>query len=182
MFSKKSKIDRTTGLTVIEGGRARGPRGISMLAEGCAFDGRMFLQGESRIGGTIEGVVISDGHLTIEESAHIKGEITGVSLHLNGTVEGRLKVSDILHVSATGRIRGELHARRLVVDDGARIEGRVSYVDGGEEAGSATTLGSGSGASAQASAAIPTPVPNGGTDSGKDQAQGNGRTTHKAAG
>lgn len=179
MFSKKSKFDRTTGLTVIEGGRARGPRGISMLAEGCAFDGRMFLQGESRIGGKVEGVVISDGHLTVEESAHIKGEITGVSLHLNGTVEGRLKVSDILHVSATGRIRGELQARRLVVDDGARIEGRVSYVDGSEDAGTTTPPSS---ASTIAPHAAPVAIAPTEGESGKDQAQGNGRKGHKAAG
>jgi cytoskeletal protein CcmA (bactofilin family) len=126
VFSKKSKVDGMPGLTVVEGGRARGPRGISMLADGCSFVGRMFLQGESRIGGKVDGAVLSDGHLTIEESAHMKGEVTGVSIHLNGAVEGRVRVSDILHVSSTGRVKGEIFAKRLIVDDGGRIEGQMS--------------------------------------------------------
>jgi cytoskeletal protein CcmA (bactofilin family) len=125
VFSKKSKVDGS-GLSVIEGGRGRGPRGISMLADGCSFHGRMFLQGESRIGGKVDGAVISDGSLTIEESASMKGEVTGVSVHLNGAVEGRIRVSDVLHVSATGRVRGEIFAKRLIVDDGARIEGHLA--------------------------------------------------------
>lgn len=134
MFSKKSKVDGMPGLTVVEGGRARGPRGISMLADGCSFVGRMFLQGESRIGGKVEGAVLSDGHLTIEESAQMKGEVTGVSIHLNGTVEGRVSVSDVLHVSATGRVKGEIFAKRLIVDDGAHIEGQMNPFGSGDSA------------------------------------------------
>lgn len=132
MFSKKSKVDGTPGLSVVDGGRARGPRGISMLADGCTFIGRMFLQGESRIGGKVEGAVLSDGHLTIEESAQMKGEVTGVSVHLNGAVEGRVRVSDVLHVSSTGRVKGEIFAKRLIVDDGGRIEGQLSAFEGDE--------------------------------------------------
>jgi cytoskeletal protein CcmA (bactofilin family) len=123
VFSKKSKVDGATGLAVIEGGRARGQRGISMLADGCSFTGRMFLQGEARIGGKVDGTILSDGHLTVEESAYLKGDVTGASIHLNGTVEGRIRVTDVLHVSASGRVRGEICAKRLIVDDGARIEG-----------------------------------------------------------
>lgn|GEM_PF-608351 len=135
MFSKKAKVDRAGGFTVIEGGKSRTQRGISMLADGCTFAGRMFLQGESRIGGKVEGTVVSDGHLTVEESARLQGELTGVSVHLNGVMEGKVTVSDILHVSSTGRVMGDLYARRLVVDDGGSIEGRVHAFEGEAAAG-----------------------------------------------
>jgi cytoskeletal protein CcmA (bactofilin family) len=152
VFSKKKSADGRSSLTVIEGGRPRGPRGISMLADGCTFNGRMFLQGESRIGGKVEGSVLSDGHLTIEESAYLKGEVSGISIHLNGLVEGKIRVTDILHVSATGRVSGEIFAKRLIVDDGARIDGQLRWVDG--EAGNAsgpTTVQNGTGDSSSVS-------------------------------
>ena len=141
MFSKKAKVDRAGGFTVIEGGRSRAQRGISMLADGCTFAGRMFLQGESRIGGKVEGTVVSDGHLTVEESARLQGELTGVSVHLNGVMEGKVTVSDILHVSSTGRVMGDLYARRLVVDDGGSIEGRVHAFEGEAAAGQTPAQG-----------------------------------------
>jgi cytoskeletal protein CcmA (bactofilin family) len=103
-------------------------RGISMLADGCSFQGKMFLQGESRIGGHVEGSIICDGVLTVEESAMITGDLNGVVILFNGRIDGNLRASDLLRLSPTARVYGDLTAKRLVVDDGARIEGRVSYL------------------------------------------------------
>ena len=125
MFSKKSNSDKAPHLRAVDGGRPKG-KGISMLAEGCSFQGKMFLQGESRVGGRVEGTVISDGMLTVEESAIIVGDLHGVTVQLNGQVDGNLRASEVIRLSATARVRGDLCAKRLIVEDGARIEGRVS--------------------------------------------------------
>jgi cytoskeletal protein CcmA (bactofilin family) len=99
-----------------------------MLADGCSFQGKMFLQGESRVGGHVEGSVVCDGVLTVEESAVITGDLNGVVVLFNGRIDGNLKASDLLRLSPTARVYGDLAAKRLVVEDGARIEGRVSYL------------------------------------------------------
>jgi cytoskeletal protein CcmA (bactofilin family) len=88
----------------------------------------MFLQGESRVGGHVEGSVICDGVLTVEESAVITGDLNGVVVLFNGRIDGNLRASDLLHLSPTARVYGDVSAKRLVVEDGARIEGRVSYL------------------------------------------------------
>jgi cytoskeletal protein CcmA (bactofilin family) len=130
VFSSKTRNEKNGSLTLVEGGRARGNnRAVSMLAEGCLFEGKLFLQGESRVGGKVDGMLVSDGHLTIEESAVLKGEVSGVSIFLNGIVEGKIRASEILHISSTGRVRGELQAKRLIVDDGARVEGKMSSLE-----------------------------------------------------
>lgn len=127
MFSKKSQSDTSAGRSNDSAGRSRS-RGISMLADGCSFQGKMFLQGESRVGGHVEGSVICDGVLTVEESAVITGDLNGVVVLFNGRIDGNLRVSDLLRLSPTARVYGDLMAKRLIVDDGARIEGRVSYL------------------------------------------------------
>lgn len=127
MFSKKSQSDTPAGRSNESAGRSRS-RGISMLADGCSFQGKMFLQGESRVGGHVEGSVICDGVLTVEESAVITGDLNGVVVLFNGRIDGNLRVSDLLRLSPTARVYGDLTAKRLIVDDGARIEGRVSYL------------------------------------------------------
>ena len=127
VFSKKQGqgYEKTANLKLVEGGKQKSARGISMLAEGCSFQGRMFLQGESRVGGVIEGNVYSDGFLTIEASAKITGEVNGISIVLNGEVKGIIKAQDVLHITATARVSGEVFAKRLIVDDGGKIEGTV---------------------------------------------------------
>lgn len=105
-----------------------------MLADGCTFSGKMFLQGESRIGGRIEGTVISDGTLTVEETATITGDLQGVTVQLNGCVDGNLRASEVIRLSATARVKGDLCAKRLIVDDGARIDGRVTSLEGAAQA------------------------------------------------
>lgn len=128
MFSKKSQSETTAPVRQLEATTKSRSRGISMLADGCSFQGKMFLQGESRVGGHVEGSVICDGVLTVEESAVISGDLNGVVVLFNGRIDGNLKASDLLRLSATARVYGDLSAKRLVVEDGARIEGRVSYL------------------------------------------------------
>jgi cytoskeletal protein CcmA (bactofilin family) len=103
-----------------------------MLADGCSFQGRMFLQGESRVGGHVDGSVICDGVLTVEESAVISGDLNGVVVLFNGRIDGNLKATDLLRLSPTARVYGDLVAKRLIVEDGARIEGRVSQLTANE--------------------------------------------------
>ncbi len=132
MFSKKQPSENTNNRQAeISTTRVRS-RGISMLADGCSFQGRMFLQGESRVGGHVEGSVICDGTLTVEESAVITGDLNGVVVLFNGRIDGNLRASDLLRLSPTARVYGDLSAKRLIVEDGARIEGRVSYLTSGE--------------------------------------------------
>lgn len=129
MFSKKSNIENTNNRQPEQPPTTKiRSRGISMLADGCSFQGRMFVQGESRVGGHVEGSVICDGVLTVEESAVITGDLNGVVVLFNGRIDGNLRASDLLRLSPTARVYGDVSAKRLIVEDGARIEGRVSYL------------------------------------------------------
>jgi cytoskeletal protein CcmA (bactofilin family) len=126
VFSKKTTPNVSHHLKVVEGVKTKGSRGISMLGDGCSFQGKMFLQGESRVGGKVTGSVYSDGFLTLETSAHVEGEVIGSSVHLNGTVIGNIVAKELLIVSATAKIQGELQAKRLIVEDGGTIEGKIT--------------------------------------------------------
>lgn len=127
MFSKKPQSENSNIRSPEPTTKMRS-RGISMLADGCSFQGKMFLQGESRVGGHVDGSVVCDGVLTVEESAVITGDLNGVVVLFNGRIDGNLKASDLLRLSPTARVYGDLAAKRLIVEDGARIEGRVSYL------------------------------------------------------
>lgn len=106
---------------------------LSMLGEGCSFEGRTFLQGEIRIGGHIKGIIVSDHVLVIEESARIEGDISGVQVELSGAVEGNITATERLTLTQKARVHGDLKTTCLVVDEGAKILGHVHIVSNPNE-------------------------------------------------
>lgn len=124
--------ERTAGNPEPSATRSKKPA-LSMLGEGCSFEGRTFLQGEIRIGGHIKGIIVSDHLLVIEENAKIEGDISGVQIELSGTVHGNITASERLTLTEKARIEGDLRTTCLVVDEGARINGHVQIVDNPNE-------------------------------------------------
>lgn len=134
MLAKKELREKQTiDLKVVESDARNSKKGISVLADGCTFQGKMFLQGEARLSGKIEGTIFSNGMLIIEESAHVTGDVIGAKILVCGKVEGTIQSNMFLQITHTARINGDLNVHRLVVDDGARINGRISYVEEGKK-------------------------------------------------
>jgi cytoskeletal protein CcmA (bactofilin family) len=134
VFSKKEPSPKSDDRSVT-------PRsaGLSMLAKGCHFQGKVYLHGDARIGGDIEGTIVSSAMLTIEQSAVIKGDINGTNVLLNGRVEGNIVANEVLRLSPSSIVTGDLCAKRLIVEDGARIDGHVSRM-GEKESAKVKTL------------------------------------------
>ncbi len=101
-------------------------RPISMLAEGCSFKGKMFLRGEVRLGGHVEGTIVADDDLIVEESATINADINGVNIQVSGQINGNIKTQGILILTPTARMTGNIHTPHLVIEDGAVLHGNVS--------------------------------------------------------
>ncbi len=101
-------------------------RPISMLAEGTSFKGKMFFRGEVRLGGHVEGHIVSDDDLIIEESALIEADIQGVNVQVSGQVKGNIKTQGVLILTPTARMTGNIQTPHLVIEDGAVLHGNVS--------------------------------------------------------
>ena len=48
---------------------------VTILTSGCHFSGKLYCRGSSRIGGRIEGEIVSEGLLIVEEEALITAEV-----------------------------------------------------------------------------------------------------------
>ena len=68
VFSDKKQNGKRRGATYHESA-------VTILTPGCHFSGKLYCKGSSRIGGRIEGEIVSEGLLVIEESALITAEI-----------------------------------------------------------------------------------------------------------
>ncbi|MES2615005.1 MAG: polymer-forming cytoskeletal protein [Bdellovibrionota bacterium] len=102
---------------------------FSILGNQTFFQGKLILKGEARLAGQVEGTIVAEDILIVEEGANIKGEIQGNFVEICGIFEGILQVSGTLKITPTAQILGEISAAKLIVEEGARLKGQVNSLD-----------------------------------------------------
>lgn len=79
--------------------------------------------------GSVDGEVSSDQKIVIEESARVKGPITGREVMVSGVVTGTITAKDRLELSPTGIIKGNIDTNTLLIHSGASFIGKCSMPD-----------------------------------------------------
>ena len=74
--------------------------------------------------GKLTGTVVSDGNLIIGEGGEVEGEIKVGELFVAGSVKGTIRATRKVHLAPTGRVRADLQAPALVIEQGATFDGR----------------------------------------------------------
>jgi cytoskeletal protein CcmA (bactofilin family) len=96
-------------------------RGISL--QGTVQDAERLV-----VEGTIEATMIHATELAISPGGIFKGEIEVEDAEIAGTIDGTLTARGSLIVRATGKVLGTAHCRRLQVEDGGQITGRMEML------------------------------------------------------
>jgi cytoskeletal protein CcmA (bactofilin family) len=78
--------------------------------------------------GTVEASMIHATELAIAPGGIFKGEIEVEDAEIAGTIDGTLLARGALIVRATGRVLGTARCRRLQVEDGGQITGRIEMI------------------------------------------------------
>ena len=102
---------------------------VTILTSGCHFSGKLFCRGASRIGGKIDGQIVSEGLLIIEEDAVIMAEIKADEAIIQGKVVGKLEATGRVELCASSRFEGDILTPVLIVREGAQFNGRSSMVN-----------------------------------------------------
>lgn len=89
------------------------------------------------IEGKVEGkVFLKDHNLTVGANGKIVAEIQAKTVMVLGEVTGNISADDKVEVAATGSLRGDIHAPRVVLADGAKFKGAI---DMDKKSGSSST-------------------------------------------
>ncbi|MHC4063022.1 MAG: bactofilin family protein [Planctomycetota bacterium] len=88
------------------------------------FKGELAFEKGASLLGSFEGQVVTKGDFVVAEGAKLQGEVQAGSIRLDGEVHGNLQASDKIHLSASAKLQGDLHTKRLEVVDGAVFVGR----------------------------------------------------------
>ena len=96
-------------------------RGISL--QGVVQDAERLV-----VEGTIEATMIHATELAIAPGGVFKGEVEVEDAEVAGTIDGTLTARGNLVVRASGRVLGTARCRRLQVEDGGQITGRMEMI------------------------------------------------------
>ena len=99
-------------------------RGISV--QGTVADAERLV-----VEGTVEASMIHATELSIAQGGVFKGEVEVEDAEIAGVIDGTLTVRGNLIVRATGKVLGTARCRRLQVEDGGQITGRIEMLTEG---------------------------------------------------
>ena len=99
-------------------------RGISL--QGTVTDAERLV-----VEGTVEASMIQATELSIAQGGVFKGEVEVEDAEIAGVIDGTLTVRGNLVVRATGKVLGTARCRRLQVEDGGQITGRIEMLQEG---------------------------------------------------
>jgi len=84
------------------------------------------------IEGRVEGrVTLKNHHLTVGANGEVQGEVSGKQVTIVGRVTGNVIASERIEVRETGQINGDVICPRLLVTEGALINGAITMKSGG---------------------------------------------------
>lgn len=78
--------------------------------------------------GTVEASLQNGSELTIASGGTFKGEIELDEADVTGVFDGAMTVRVALVVRATGKVLGNVRTRRLTVEEGGQISGRIEMI------------------------------------------------------
>ncbi len=99
------------------------------VGHGTTLTGETEFHAMLRVDGHLIGTVSSDtGTLIIGANGQVDANIIVAAAMINGTVNGDIVASEKLHLGRTARVMGNIQSPRLVVEEGAVLEGSCSMI------------------------------------------------------
>jgi len=109
-------------------GRGSAERRTLVVGRGISVQGVVQDAERLVVEGTVESTMIHAAELNVAQGGVFRGEVEVEDAEIAGTVDGTLTARGSLVVRATGKLLGTARCRRLQVEDGGQITGRIEMI------------------------------------------------------
>jgi cytoskeletal protein CcmA (bactofilin family) len=105
---------------------ADSPVGRALVGPATVIRGELAGEEDLLVEGRIEGKIdLKQNAVTIGAKGRVSAEILARAILIDGEVEGNLIAEEQITIRRTGRVRGDLVAPRVTIEDGARFKGSI---------------------------------------------------------
>ena len=99
---------------------------INQIGLGTEIKGDITTNGDIRFEGSLVGNLKTKGKVVIGETGKVKGEIDCKNSVIEGNIEGKVIVNELLTLKSTSSLKGDIVTRRLAIEPGAKFTGNCN--------------------------------------------------------
>lgn len=98
---------------------------VSIIGPGMRVDGDCATEGTLRVEGRVDGSVQADKAVVVGTDGAVVGDIRTQDAVIAGRVEGSITADSRLELQASSRVKGDIRSRRVRIEEGGVVEGRI---------------------------------------------------------
>jgi cytoskeletal protein CcmA (bactofilin family) len=124
IFASKSSSDAAAAAR-----QAAASNSLSVIGAGMVIRGDVDTAGVVKVEGTVEGHVIAGTQVLVAKGGTVKGDIETREAVIGGDVAGAVNSSERVEVQAGATVQGDITTRRILVAEGAMLNGQIRMGD-----------------------------------------------------
>jgi len=106
---------------------------ITIISHGVKLEGKLTSGGSIRVDGTIQGDINSQANVTVGENGEVTGQINAGIITIGGKVNGSLNAKEKIVLESKAKLKGDIFSKILVVEAGARFDGKSNMGESKEQ-------------------------------------------------
>lgn len=112
-----------------KGPASYGGEALTVIGPEAFFHGSMTVRGSLRVEGELEGNISEAQEVVVGRSGRVRGNIAAERVEVGGKVAGDIVCSAHLEILSSGSVLGNIRSPRLLVEDGAVLEGACAMAE-----------------------------------------------------
>jgi cytoskeletal protein CcmA (bactofilin family) len=97
---------------------------INLIGTGTIIEGNIVSNGDIRIDGNLKGNLTTKGKVIVGDTGKISGEVNCKNFDVEGSVDGRVTVMELLSLRAKSKLIGDIITNKLAIEPGAVFTGK----------------------------------------------------------
>ena len=129
MFGGSSKKPQGQDLAIPQNSNVRADEIIeTTIGSSVSFQGVLKAEGNIKIDGLFEGQIETAGNVIIARTAKVAANISARNVLVAGLVVGNIIAHEQLDILSSGRIKGDIEATTLFIEEGGKHHGQTKMV------------------------------------------------------
>lgn len=111
----------------------------TIIGADASFKGELTFDSAAKFLGRIEGSITSKGKVLVADGSRCKATVKAKEIAVEGQIEGNVEATERLELKPKGTIIGDVVAARMIMAEGASIDGHCRIGVNGQARGGATS-------------------------------------------